>query len=125
MHCPACKSAMIILEYNQIEIDFCPSCNGIWLDQGEFELMLGLPAQAFDLSLLKKAQKSRRRCPRCRKKMKRDLFPQTKVEVDFCPGDGGLWLDKGELQQIAQVEGNKSLSENLKKYFNDLLNTNS
>ena len=36
MDCPVCKeSAMITLELDDVEIDYCTQCEGIWLDAGE------------------------------------------------------------------------------------------
>ena len=32
---------MIVLELESVEIDYCLSCSGIWLDAGELELLLG------------------------------------------------------------------------------------
>jgi Zn-finger nucleic acid-binding protein len=29
-----------MMERNQIEIDYCPSCRGVWLDKGELDKML-------------------------------------------------------------------------------------
>ena len=29
------------MERSQIEIDYCPSCRGVWLDKGELDKMLG------------------------------------------------------------------------------------
>ena len=41
MDCPVCKNEpMIVLELNDVEIDYCLSCKGIWLDTGELELLL-------------------------------------------------------------------------------------
>ena len=40
MDCPVCKDAMIVMELNEVEIDHCLSCSGIWLDAGELELLL-------------------------------------------------------------------------------------
>ena len=40
MDCPVCKSAMIVLELDEVEIDYCTDCQGIWLDAGELELLL-------------------------------------------------------------------------------------
>ncbi|NIV72594.1 MAG: hypothetical protein GWN16_11560, partial [Calditrichae bacterium] len=37
MLCPVCKKPMMILEYNEVELDYCPICGGVWLDQGELE----------------------------------------------------------------------------------------
>jgi len=32
-------------ERNRIEIDYCPSCRGVWLDKGELDKMLEYTAQ--------------------------------------------------------------------------------
>ena len=32
-------------ERNQIEIDYCPSCRGVWLDKGELDKMLEYAAR--------------------------------------------------------------------------------
>lgn len=125
MQCPVCRKSMIILEYDQIEIDYCPSCAGCWLDQGELELMLEMDDKIFDLSKFQSAPKGKRRCPRCRKKLRVDTFPDTDVEVDICPNDGGIWLDKGELLTIAKLESNNPVINRLNNFFIDLLkNTN-
>jgi len=41
--CPQCNSQMVELEYNNtgILIDSCQKCEGIWLDGGEFEKIVG------------------------------------------------------------------------------------
>ena len=40
MNCPVCKEPMLVLELDKIEIDHCINCGGIWLDNGELELLL-------------------------------------------------------------------------------------
>ncbi|MFB0556725.1 MAG: zf-TFIIB domain-containing protein, partial [Dehalococcoidia bacterium] len=40
MICPTCKSDMIVVEYNKIELDYCTNCQGVWFDSGELELLL-------------------------------------------------------------------------------------
>jgi Zn-finger nucleic acid-binding protein len=40
MICPTCKNPMIVVEYQQIELDYCGSCRGVWFDNGELELLL-------------------------------------------------------------------------------------
>ena len=39
MKCPKCGSELEELNYQNVMIDKCPDCNGIWLDQGELELL--------------------------------------------------------------------------------------
>lgn len=40
MICPVCKEPMVVLELDQVEIDHCINCGGIWFDAGELELLL-------------------------------------------------------------------------------------
>jgi len=37
MLCPVCAVELVIAERQGIEIDYCPSCRGIWLDRGELD----------------------------------------------------------------------------------------
>jgi Zn-finger nucleic acid-binding protein len=120
VYCPVCKKSMIILEYDEVEIDYCPSCAGCWLDQGELELILESSEKLYDLSVFRSSPKGKRRCPRCHKKMRADLFPHTNIQVDICPHDGGIWLDRGELSAIAAHESNSAAAQKIKEYFKEL-----
>ena len=40
MKCPNCNETLLMTERNQIEIDYCPSCRGVWLDKGKLDKML-------------------------------------------------------------------------------------
>ncbi|MCS7206094.1 MAG: zf-TFIIB domain-containing protein [Leptospiraceae bacterium] len=39
-------------------------------------------------------------CPVCKTPMRTRIFPNTQIEVDECPNCKGIFLDKGELQEI-------------------------
>lgn len=42
--CPVCVGRQLVLEQvGKIEIDRCPECQGIWLDHGEIERLIGRP----------------------------------------------------------------------------------
>ncbi len=42
-----------------------------------------------------------RRCPRCRKiDLQRRRVEGAEIEVDMCPGCGGIWFDAGELENL-------------------------
>ena len=43
------------------------------------------------------------RCPKCSEPLKERSFQ--KVLIDQCTGCGGIWLDAGELEQVAGREG--------------------
>jgi uncharacterized protein len=38
MKCPLCKEPELVMSERQgIEIDYCPTCRGVWLDRGELD----------------------------------------------------------------------------------------
>jgi len=41
MQCPVCKDQQLgISERQGVEIDYCPSCRGVWLDRGELDKLI-------------------------------------------------------------------------------------
>lgn len=41
MNCPVCPNAQLVMsERSGIEIDYCPSCRGVWLDRGELDKII-------------------------------------------------------------------------------------
>lgn len=40
MKCPNCTETLLMSQRNNIEIDYCPKCRGVWLDKGELDNML-------------------------------------------------------------------------------------
>lgn len=37
--CPRCKVALTERELQQVHVDICPQCGGMWLDAGELDLI--------------------------------------------------------------------------------------
>jgi Zn-finger nucleic acid-binding protein len=109
MICPVCKYDMIVVEYRNIELDYCNSCRGVWFDSGELELLLksqGLeePKAFFDGILnsqeVSSAEK-KRTCPICGRKMKKTpIGGQPEILIDICRDNHGLWFDGGEVTQL-------------------------
>lgn len=47
MDCPVCKNVQLVMSDRQgIEIDYCPSCRGVWLDRGELDKIIDRSAGA-------------------------------------------------------------------------------
>jgi hypothetical protein len=41
MQCPTCDSVQLVMsERHGIEIDYCPTCRGVWLDRGELDKII-------------------------------------------------------------------------------------
>jgi len=46
MKCPVCKEPDLVMSERQgIEIDYCPTCRGIWLDRGELDKIIEKSAE--------------------------------------------------------------------------------
>ena len=106
MDCPVCKNAMVVLELEDIEIDHCYQCGGIWLDAGELELLVEDRSKAQQLldsfKIETSPKEGLRKCPICLKKMKKIIVGQGTplLLIDRCAKGHGLWFDAGELQDI-------------------------
>ncbi|MCB0752524.1 MAG: zf-TFIIB domain-containing protein [Ignavibacteriae bacterium] len=105
MFCPSCKHPMIVLEFEEIETDFCTNCEGIWLDAGELELLLENSSEKDELiksfSKANKNKEKKRRCPICYKKMDKTRVSDDKdIVLDECKHGHGLWFDKGEILEV-------------------------
>ena len=41
MRCPHCPdTALLMTDRQGIEIDYCPTCRGVWLDRGELDKLI-------------------------------------------------------------------------------------
>lgn len=41
MKCPTCPDdTLVMTERSGVEIDYCPSCRGVWLDRGELDKII-------------------------------------------------------------------------------------
>ncbi len=112
MDCPVCNKPMIILELNKVEIDYCPNCSGIWLDEGELELLYSIDKSENDLRKLFEPTESEKeksyKCPICNKRMVKTKFNNSDLIIDKCPDNHGFWFDKGELDKVLSLNANTS-----------------
>lgn len=106
MDCPVCKNAMVTFQLEEVEVDHCLECRGIWLDAGELEELLGESEHAEEMldsfAEAKNCTERLRKCPICFKKMRKIMAgPGREAKlIDKCKKGHGLWFDKGELTDI-------------------------
>ncbi len=126
MNCPTCNDKpMITLELNEVEVDYCLECKGIWLDEGELETLLDSTALAIELlDSFRKTQSDEiiHRCPICLKKMEKISVgdSEKQIIIDKCAKNHGLWFDKGELPLIlekASLDKESKIQKLLKEIF--------
>lgn len=40
MKCPNCDETLVMTDRQGVEIDYCPTCRGVWLDRGELDKII-------------------------------------------------------------------------------------
>lgn len=106
LKCPNCDSWMDENDEGDITTDVCSECGGVFLDRGELNtLATGMKGDIEFCSIDHEVDEDKfppRTCPRCadRKMKKVDLLLLTDIVFDYCPGCGGFFLDKGEVDQM-------------------------
>jgi Zn-dependent protease with chaperone function/Zn-finger nucleic acid-binding protein len=101
MRCPDCHSALDLVTAGGVQLDLCPICGGVWLDEGE---LFHFTAAPLDLaqrlrSAAENPAPSQRASPRSGRAMATiQLGPD--VELDLCPASGGLWITAASLHRL-------------------------
>jgi Zn-finger nucleic acid-binding protein len=108
MDCPVCDKAMITMELHEVEVDYCPTCSGIWLDTGELEILLEDAHTALTVvqsfRTISHSTQRPRKCPICGKRMEAVEAGGSTV-IDRCRNHHGIWFDRGELPLILRHSG--------------------
>ena len=117
MDCPRCRESLREHIYaSHVRAEECPQCLGVWLDDGELK-QIEKAAEHDNVNLQevidRAAQRSPRSmldewpvigCPKCGAKMlKREAHYCPGVIIDICSSCRGVWLDGGEVQEIAKI----------------------
>jgi Zn-finger nucleic acid-binding protein len=101
---------MIVIEYKDIELDYCVKCHGAWFDHGELELLLKsaslecskLHFDTIDQPEAETAER-KRKCPICNRKLRKSFVgPRGDILIDVCQKGHGLWFDGGEIRELVR-----------------------
>jgi Zn-finger nucleic acid-binding protein len=119
MKCPKCKSQMEKVTYEEIEVDRCTFCKGIWFDMLEHEHLKAIEgSESIDIGLksVGKAFNETRKidCPVCQTSM----IPmsdknQPHICYEACTSCYGLFFDAGEFKDFKE--------KTVLDFFRDLL----
>ncbi|MCX7017882.1 MAG: zf-TFIIB domain-containing protein [bacterium] len=129
--CPRCDESLFILEFKDVQVDFCHKCKGVWLDAGELEqLLIRTGAESHDPVMGFQAEKGkaprgrRQLCPRCDKPLHEVIVNGHhggSVMIDQCPRDHGIWFDKQELQELLSLFSPESHAGRTIEFLNEIL----
>lgn len=105
MNCPRCNIELKVEDYRGIEVDRCPTCQGMWLDYGELDQLEDIALDEDDIkgTLIYSPLKGTLACPKCGKAMQRFDYRGYSLEIDLCEEGHGTWLDAGEDKRILEI----------------------
>lgn len=103
--CVICDQNMEPKMVEEVEVDYCPDCHGLWLDKdeilqlveksddalGDLRDLLETPVPPLSVPLVERA------CPACRGKLSVALFEG--VAIRHCAECDGIFLERGELDK--------------------------
>jgi uncharacterized protein len=106
--CPKCQVEMGRVHFQEIEVDRCPKCHGLWFDLMEHEELKKLPgAETIDAGAKTASVSPEPReldCPRCKTKMLITRDPQQPHLVfEKCAVCYGVFFDAGEFTDFKSV----------------------
>jgi Zn-finger nucleic acid-binding protein len=117
MDCPKCVGKLEHKSAENVELDVCFVCEGIWLDTGELEKVIEADSKDFKFISLGREELDGKEisdykaeldekegiCPRCGngiKLLRKEYQGKRAVNVDACPECKGIWLDGGEIKEL-------------------------
>ena len=108
--CMKCTSILDKAEIEGVEVDACPKCGGLWLDEGEIEKIAAKMAAEVDRLrdlLVPRGgapavpSEIQNACPACTATMREVLVGE--IHVDYCSECKGIFLDRGELEKALDL----------------------
>jgi Zn-finger nucleic acid-binding protein len=117
MDCPKCVGNLSKKTMENIEVDVCFVCEGIWFDATELEEVikrdshdfkfLDIGREEFDgrevAEFKKEFDTKTGKCPRCNDGtalVRKEYEGKHIVNVDICPKGHGVWFDGGEIKEL-------------------------
>ena len=115
--------------FHTVEVDYCPSCLGVWFDKDELAHAKNDKDQQLnwlDFDIWRDKSKFsmaniNKKCPVCRVPFVEVQYDNAKVKIDFCKHCRGIWLDRGEFKQIIIYLIRKYDYEILHRYTKNLI----
>ncbi|MEM7366248.1 MAG: zf-TFIIB domain-containing protein [Pseudomonadota bacterium] len=110
MQCPKCAANMEVIMFNDIEIDRCESCHGLWFDHLEQDDLRKLEG-AEDIDIgdeflgARFNQQKDVECPRCHIPMNHVIQSDPfEIKFELCSNCRGTYFDAGEFRDYMEEE---------------------
>ena len=106
MKCPQCNEKELTKDnINGIMIDYCSECGGLWLDKGELNNIIHQHDGDVEFCTeehIENSTKTTLPCPNCQneKLIEVNFIEYSNIRISFCQVCNGIWLKKGDLENI-------------------------
>jgi Zn-finger nucleic acid-binding protein len=100
---------MQLMRVRNIELDACPKCRGIWFDSSELDKIMGGAKSFEEQAYLGEPLGAKIDCPSCGNQMQYMNIEST--TIDYCKSCEGVWLDAGELTELAQYLPERQMTD--------------
>lgn len=113
MFCPKCRKPLAEGYRRDVRVEFCESCQGLWVDPAQEKKLLNITPQVLSVDELKRLRRLYRPsewlntsgyvpCPVCRELMwRKNWGSYSGVMVDKC-AEHGTWFDKGKIEKVKE-----------------------
>ncbi|MFT3776283.1 MAG: zf-TFIIB domain-containing protein [Minicystis sp.] len=116
MRCVKCEGKLVMVRVDDVDVDQCDRCGGIWFDAHELERVLrrkrGHLTALIKHGTPRPGDDDRRgHCPRCGGDgyLVQLASPTSRIHIDTCAICGGKWLDGGELDVLGRTTARSML----------------
>lgn len=105
MNCPKCLAELGPMVLDNVRLEFCVGCRGLWFDDEESAFMAELTNDFPNpQSARAEGKPTRYACPHCKRRLEEVRFsPPHQVMLDRCLSCHGVWLDRGELKKVEET----------------------
>ena len=113
MRCPQCDSGLVKMHYENVQVDYCKECKGVWLDSDEMnDVVDDLVSKdrtknaVIDLDKLivgeVRIKENHLCCPKCAEAMTKFNYAyDSNIILDKCESCNGIWTDYNEVMRLA------------------------
>lgn len=106
MICPRCNEILTRKKVDGEEIDFCGSCEGMWVHRSQLNKMISETDEDIEKYSTESAIEPHElkvvKCRECKDVVMKKIHFHDYLDIiiDYCPSCGSFWLDKGELENM-------------------------
>jgi len=129
MICPTCKIKLSEELINNVSINYCLKCFGLWFEKDELRLIKDKKDETInwlDIDLWHDVSKFKiaccqKFCPSCRVPLYEVEYDDSNIRIDICNLCHGILLDRGEFKKIIEYLKKKANYEILNNYAKNLV----